>query len=189
VVPLPEPYHIILMRWLVGMNSEELRLANREAQRLAKEKAALQRIQGRWLYWLSRVVRDQYWITTLSDIKMMRFQRNRRERRARIIQRFVRHALEQRRLHRAHSHLQSLRSVVLFFASNHQLIKKDRAANLIIAFLESVRGVNRLSRIVKNYRARILLVQRVQRNRMTVSTQTNTSIGSVLCLIMNPLFL
>lgn len=63
-------------------------------------------------------------------------------------------ALLLRRRTRATLHFQALRSVALLCAFNYSVVKYNRAADCIKLFIEQKKGVDSVSRLVKNFAQR-----------------------------------
>jgi hypothetical protein len=78
------------------------------------------------------------------------------------VQRWVRKHLARKAEVRAERNVQSFRSCMLMFAFNLNIVKRDRAADVIRWFLmkNADNSVNPLSRVARNYIRKVKLIQR-----------------------------
>jgi uncharacterized membrane protein YgcG len=90
----------------------------------------------------------------------MRIESFRKAHAAKKLQRFFRTALTLRRRTRASLHFQAFRAVMLVAAFNYGAVKRDRAATCIKMFLSQKKGVDSVSRLIKNFRRRVGICQR-----------------------------
>ena len=129
-----------------------------EAQRLCEER------QTKWLRYVAAALRHSWLRQARLNLHPMRVESFRKSHAAKKIQSFVRTALLLRRRTRATLHFQALRSVALMCAYNYSVVKYNRAADCIKLFIEQKKGVDSVSRLVKNFRRRVGICQRSFRN-------------------------
>jgi hypothetical protein len=147
---------------------DERQMIFRQELKLLRMHQEHQRSQQWWLRLLCARTAAGRCVGTLAKWRHQNDLTKKRHRAARVIQKFVRAQLVVFRRARAARHLQGLRSMLRLAAVNQFLIAKHRAADLLKVFLENVSGVDSVSRMVANFRRRVVLVQRLIRKRYMV---------------------
>eukprot|EP01083_Nonionella_stella_P278630 947632_1 len=152
--------------------SRVLELADkRESQRMEsqKRKANLVKLkslgpaQKRWMMWMVIIVRHKYSTKCLVVNRTTQLFHARRIRAVVIIQKFMRACQKRRSRTQALRFLSSFKSLVEVCLLNYRIVKRDRAADTIVHFLEVLSGTEGLSTVMKGFRRKVVLLQRVCR--------------------------
>jgi hypothetical protein len=148
-------------------NTRAAAIAFKQAQEQQKILADWQR---KWLLYIQGALLHKYLRNWAVNLKPMKIELFRQSFAAKRIQKFIKPALMLRRKSRAQVYFQAFRSLMLTAAYNYSVVKKDRAATCIKVFISQKKGVNSVSRLIKNYRRRVGICQKRTRDWLDTKT-------------------
>ena len=140
-------------------------------QREAASRQATESVQATWLPIITAAASLQALKATFAAVPAMQAQERALLTAAQKIMRFLRYVLMKRRHLRARERIQKIRSVVGFLALCRSVVYKDRAADVIRSVLAQRQGhvgSDSITRAIRHYRQRVLLVQTYWRSRLSV---------------------
>jgi hypothetical protein len=155
--------HVMLLE-----QRERARLDGRKQRKERQQTEYRKRLCQKWRFWIAHASRLQTFKNGLLKMRREKLKMEEYNRAATRIQRWIRGILEIKRREKARLYLKSLRTCVTFFALNHRAVKRHRAADILKSFLEQQSGVSSISRVIKNFRRRVLVIQKLMRHYLAV---------------------